>query len=220
MVYDRLRNRFRLSREPAVNYMLFATRALRARTLAPRRKGPTGAALGHEPPSAEFVEQHLGILQVGGVEPLGEPAVDRPQEILGLRTPALLHQQCARLVAALRDQPRACCSRAMNKARFRWASASSPDPPRSRVPRQPMQLGGVEALARPCDHGQGVHPALAAASACPARQLRPGPASRETKAGRALRPVRRWRQARRAGSSPPHRAAGTGTWYRPEFEPE
>src|SRR5215469_8190739 len=38
--------------------------------------------------SGQFVEQRLGFLQIGGVETLGEPAVDRRQEIAGFLMPA------------------------------------------------------------------------------------------------------------------------------------
>ncbi len=34
--------------------------------------------------SANLVEQGLGLLQIGGIEPLGEPAVDRGEEFAGL----------------------------------------------------------------------------------------------------------------------------------------
>jgi hypothetical protein len=40
--------------------------------------------------SAELVEQPLGVLQVGGVEALGEPAVDRREEIVGPSALALI----------------------------------------------------------------------------------------------------------------------------------
>ena len=43
--------------------------------------------------SAELVEQGLGVLQVGGVKPLGEPAVDRCQEVVRLGTPTLIAPQ-------------------------------------------------------------------------------------------------------------------------------
>ena len=88
--------------------------------------------------SRHLFEQRLGLLQVGGVEALSEPAIDRREEIVGLSPPALLHPQPREAVAALSDQPWACCSCAMDKARIRWASASSPAPcsaknsPRSR----------------------------------------------------------------------------------------
>jgi hypothetical protein len=41
-------------------------------------------------PSLQFVEQCLCLLQVGGVEPLGEPAVDWCEEVVGLVPLALL----------------------------------------------------------------------------------------------------------------------------------
>ncbi len=43
--------------------------------------------------SFEFAQQRLGVLQVGGVETLGEPAVGRRQEIAGLVGPALVASQ-------------------------------------------------------------------------------------------------------------------------------
>jgi hypothetical protein len=36
------------------------------------------------------VEQRLGVLEVGGIEPLGEPAVHRGEEVVGLDPLALL----------------------------------------------------------------------------------------------------------------------------------
>ena len=34
--------------------------------------------------SAQLVEQHLGVLEVGGLEALGEPVVDRREQVVGL----------------------------------------------------------------------------------------------------------------------------------------
>ena len=38
----------------------------------------------------QFIEQPLGLLEVGGVEALGEPAVDRGEKAVRLGAPALL----------------------------------------------------------------------------------------------------------------------------------
>ncbi len=38
--------------------------------------------------SRQLIEQRLRFLQVGGVEPLGEPAVDRGEQLAGLTLPA------------------------------------------------------------------------------------------------------------------------------------
>jgi hypothetical protein len=40
--------------------------------------------------SAELVEQRPGISEIGGVEALGEPAVDRREQVVRLGAPALL----------------------------------------------------------------------------------------------------------------------------------
>ncbi len=40
-------------------------------------------------PSREFVEQHLGLLEVGGVESPVEPVIDPSQQLAGLRLLAL-----------------------------------------------------------------------------------------------------------------------------------
>jgi hypothetical protein len=40
--------------------------------------------------SRQFVEQRRRFFQIGGVEPLGEPAVDRREKIAGFGAPALL----------------------------------------------------------------------------------------------------------------------------------
>jgi hypothetical protein len=40
--------------------------------------------------SAQFLQQRLGLLQVGGVKALGEPAIDRRQQLVGFATFALL----------------------------------------------------------------------------------------------------------------------------------
>ena len=37
-----------------------------------------------------FFEQRFGILQIGGVEPLGEPAVDRGEQLTALGGHALV----------------------------------------------------------------------------------------------------------------------------------
>ena len=49
---------------------------------------------------AEFLQQRLRLLEVGGVKALGEPAVDRCQQLTGLGALALLLPQAARLMAA------------------------------------------------------------------------------------------------------------------------
>ena len=41
----------------------------------------------------QLVEQRLGVLEVGGVEALGEPAVDRGEEVVSLRAFALIGPQ-------------------------------------------------------------------------------------------------------------------------------
>src|SRR5712691_8956848 len=41
----------------------------------------------------QFVEQCLSLLEIGGVKPLGEPAVDRCQELVGFGTLTLLLPQ-------------------------------------------------------------------------------------------------------------------------------
>jgi len=43
--------------------------------------------------SPQLVEQHFSILQVGGVEPFGEPAVDGRKEFTSFRSPALFAPQ-------------------------------------------------------------------------------------------------------------------------------
>jgi hypothetical protein len=40
--------------------------------------------------SCELVEERLGVLQIGGVEALGEPAVDRREQVVGLGAFALI----------------------------------------------------------------------------------------------------------------------------------
>ena len=42
------------------------------------------------PELSQFVEQRLRLFQIGGVEALGEPAVDRGEEVAGFGAPALL----------------------------------------------------------------------------------------------------------------------------------
>src|SRR5947199_688388 len=43
--------------------------------------------------SPEFPQQRLRLLQIGRVEPLGEPAVDRGQEVAGFGAAALVMKQ-------------------------------------------------------------------------------------------------------------------------------
>ena len=65
---------------------------------APPVDGRTGqkAVVRARPPamlttgSRQFVEQCLCLFQVSGIEPLGEPAVNRRQQIVGFDAPALL----------------------------------------------------------------------------------------------------------------------------------
>ena len=40
--------------------------------------------------SGQFVEQRLGFFQVGGIEPLGEPAVNRGEKVSCFGAPALV----------------------------------------------------------------------------------------------------------------------------------
>ena len=50
--------------------------------------------LAHEPTfSGKLVEQRLGVLEVDGIKALGEPAVDRGEEIVGLSAFALIAPQ-------------------------------------------------------------------------------------------------------------------------------
>ena len=45
--------------------------------------------------SAELVEQDLGVLEIGSVEALGEPAVDRGEEVMRLPSLASLRPQAS-----------------------------------------------------------------------------------------------------------------------------
>src|SRR4051812_36063060 len=42
------------------------------------------------PRSCQLIEQRLGFLQVRCIEAFGEPAIDRTEQVVGLRAPALL----------------------------------------------------------------------------------------------------------------------------------
>ena len=46
-----------------------------------------------ELPSSQRVEERLGVLQVSRVKPLGEPAIDRCEQVIGLSALALLLPQ-------------------------------------------------------------------------------------------------------------------------------
>ena len=46
-----------------------------------------------ELPSRQRVEERLGVLQVSRVKPLGEPAIDRCEQVIGLSALALLRPQ-------------------------------------------------------------------------------------------------------------------------------
>jgi hypothetical protein len=59
------------------------------------------ARTSQEPKSTELVEERLCILQIGGVEALGEPAVHGREEIIGLGVPALTAPQVGCLYPAL-----------------------------------------------------------------------------------------------------------------------
>src|SRR4051812_16551364 len=43
--------------------------------------------------SSQLVQQRVCVLQIGGVEPLGEPAIDRRQQVARLPPPSLLAPQ-------------------------------------------------------------------------------------------------------------------------------
>src|SRR5262245_14796251 len=45
------------------------------------------------PSSCAFFQRRLGLLQVCRIKPLGEPAIDRRQQLVGFRTPVLLLPQ-------------------------------------------------------------------------------------------------------------------------------
>src|SRR5262245_43782047 len=45
------------------------------------------------PSSCEFFQQCLGFLEISGVKALGEPVVDRRQQLVGFRPPVLLLPQ-------------------------------------------------------------------------------------------------------------------------------
>jgi len=66
--------------------------------------------------SPQFVQKRLRLLQIGRVEPLGEPAMDRRKELAGLGAAAWSRRSRARLAAARNSQSLASCSRAMLRA--------------------------------------------------------------------------------------------------------
>ena len=66
--------------------------------------------------SRQFVEQRLCLFQIGGVEALGEPAVDRGEEIAGFGAPALLAPQPGEIAAARNSSDFACWACAMRIA--------------------------------------------------------------------------------------------------------
>ena len=45
--------------------------------------------------SCQLIEQRLGVLEVGGVEAFGEPAVDRREQVAGLGALALIAPQAS-----------------------------------------------------------------------------------------------------------------------------
>jgi hypothetical protein len=54
---------------------------------------PRTAACCHDRKSTELVEQRLGVLEVDGTEALGEPPIDRCEQVACLGAPALLLPQ-------------------------------------------------------------------------------------------------------------------------------
>ena len=60
----------------------------------------------------QFVEQRLGVLEVGGVEAFGEPGEDRGKEGHRLLRPACCWRRRARLIAPRNSQDFAFCRRA------------------------------------------------------------------------------------------------------------
>ena len=63
--------------------------------------------------SPQLVQQRRRLFEIGGIEALGEPAVDRGEEITCFGAAALFTQRRARLVAARNSQSLASCSSAM-----------------------------------------------------------------------------------------------------------
>ena len=85
------------------------------------------------------LQQRLGLLQVGGVKPLGEPAVDRCQQLVRFGPLALLLPQATRLMAARSSSDFASWRRATSRARCNQVSASACGVPgcrRSKTPRR------------------------------------------------------------------------------------
>ena len=95
---------------------------------------------GHSCLPSQLLEQRLGLLEVGGVKALGEPAVDRRQQRMGFvpACPAAARGEL-RLMAARSSSDFASWRRATSRARCNQASASACGVPvcrRSKTPRR------------------------------------------------------------------------------------
>ncbi len=62
--------------------------------------GPAVRTTGFAACSSYLVEQRLGVLQIGGIEPFGEPAVDGGEQVAGLGgLPCACHRRARRVAA-------------------------------------------------------------------------------------------------------------------------
>ena len=76
-------------------------------------------SLSRWPRLCEFFQQRLGLLQVGGVEALGEPAVDRREQLACFGPLALALPQAAQAQAARSSRGFACRRRGCPSKSFR-----------------------------------------------------------------------------------------------------
>ncbi len=83
--------------------------------------------------SAQLLEQRLGVLEVGGVEALGEPVVDRREEVVGLVHVALIAPQAGEAGRSAQLQDFASWLRAVSIARWNHAAASVASPVSART---------------------------------------------------------------------------------------
>ncbi len=117
--------------ELSVGPLFAAIRPKRTKTVARRTAGaPTILDMQSTSPlpplrSRQLIEQRLCLLQIGCVEPLGEPAVDGGEQVVGFSRSALVVHSRARPVAARSSSDLIVCDRATPMATAKRASRRS-----------------------------------------------------------------------------------------------
>ena len=177
----------------------------------------------------ECLQQRLGLLEVGRVKALGEPAIDRRQQLVGFGPLALLLPQAARLMAARSSQDLACWRRAMARACWKqasawaasgtaWRSSKAPWSRYASASRSPWPLASISVRASASRRSpSSTWPTCPAVSASRSRwRGRNSALPRGQDGGQPLADVRQARRALRPAWPVPSRASRSHAPPRPE----